>query len=68
MFALGLLSKFGMGLIHGDANTRQLHNGYTGSGADLAFALCSLTALLAGELAERYLFFTACVPPRMPGA
>ena len=60
-FNLGLLGGFLLPILW-------LHNGYSGSGGDLAFALCSLTALLAGELAERYLFFTACVPPRMPGA
>jgi DMSO reductase anchor subunit len=31
--------------------------------------LCSLTlAIVAGELIERYLFFTAAVSPKMPGA
>lgn len=38
----------------------------TGAGAmmtSLAFAFC-----VAGELAERYLFFRVVVPPRMPGA
>ena len=35
---------------------------------DLALALAILAAVLAGEWLERYLFFTACVPPRMPGA
>jgi formate dehydrogenase iron-sulfur subunit len=29
----------------------------------MLFAAC-----LAGELVERYLFFTACAAPRMPGA
>ncbi|MBW8887125.1 MAG: dimethyl sulfoxide reductase anchor subunit [Fibrobacteres bacterium] len=35
---------------------------------DLILALSILAAVLAGEWLERYLFFTACVPPRMPGA
>jgi formate dehydrogenase iron-sulfur subunit len=35
---------------------------------DLVLALSILAAVLAGEWLERYLFFTACVPPRMPGA
>jgi DMSO reductase anchor subunit len=30
-------------------------------------ALCALTALIGGETAERYLFFTAVVRPRLPG-
>ena len=37
-------------------------------GGDLALALAILALLAAGEWLERYLFFTACVPPRMPGA
>ncbi len=46
-----------------------LYRGYTGTGSfDPAMSLCILCALLAGEGLERYLFFTACVPPRMPGA
>ncbi|MDQ3000723.1 MAG: dimethyl sulfoxide reductase anchor subunit [Fibrobacterota bacterium] len=46
-----------------------LYRGYTGSGsADAIFAIAALLLLLAGECLERYLFFTACVPPRMPGA
>jgi DMSO reductase anchor subunit len=36
--------------------------------ADLALASAILACVLAGEWLERYLFFTACVPPRMPGA
>jgi hypothetical protein len=35
---------------------------------DLILALSILAAVVAGEWLERYLFFTACVPPRMPGA
>lgn len=38
-----------------------------GSG-DLALAGAILAFVLAGEWLERHLFFTACVPPRMPGA
>ena len=46
-----------------------LYRGYTGTGSfDPVMSLCILCALLAGEGLERYLFFTACVPPRMPGA
>jgi formate dehydrogenase iron-sulfur subunit len=45
-----------------------LYRGYAGSGADLIFASAVLMLVLAGECLERYLFFTACVPPRMPGA
>jgi formate dehydrogenase iron-sulfur subunit len=35
---------------------------------DLVLASAILACVLAGEWLERYLFFTACVPPRMPGA
>ncbi len=35
---------------------------------DLVLASAILLLVLAGEWLERYLFFTACVPPRMPGA
>jgi hypothetical protein len=35
---------------------------------DLILAFAILAAVLAGEWLERYLFFTACVPPRMPGS
>jgi DMSO reductase anchor subunit len=46
-----------------------MYRGYTGTGPfDPAMSLCILMALLAGECLERFLFFTACVPPRMPGA
>ena len=37
-------------------------------GGDLALALAVFALVSAGEWLERYLFFTACVPPRMPGA
>jgi hypothetical protein len=37
-------------------------------GWDLGLALAVATLVLAGEFLERFLFFTACVPPRMPGA
>ena len=33
-----------------------------------AMVLLSFAVLLAGELMERYLFFTAVVAPKMPGA
>ncbi|MDB5048979.1 MAG: molybdopterin oxidoreductase [Fibrobacteres bacterium] len=46
-----------------------LYRGYTGMGsADVVFAATALALILAGECLERYLFFAACVPPRMPGA
>jgi Fe-S-cluster-containing dehydrogenase component/DMSO reductase anchor subunit len=45
-----------------------LYHGYTGTGFDVIFAALAATLLLAGECLERYLFFAACVPPRMPGA
>lgn len=45
-----------------------LYRGYAGTGADAAFAAAALALILAGECLERYLFFAACVPPRMPGA
>lgn len=46
-----------------------LYNGYSGAGlADVFFASAVVILVLAGECLERYLFFTACVPPRMPGA
>jgi formate dehydrogenase iron-sulfur subunit len=35
---------------------------------DLILASFLFALVLAGEWMERYLFFTACVPPRMPGA
>jgi formate dehydrogenase iron-sulfur subunit len=46
-----------------------LYRGYSGSGAfDPTMSLIVLGSLLIGECLERYLFFSACVPPRMPGA
>ena len=36
-------------------------------GAPLAFALVALPLVVAGELLERRLFFTAVAAPRMPG-
>jgi DMSO reductase anchor subunit len=36
-------------------------------GAPLALAFVALPLLVAGELLERRLFFTAVVAPRMPG-
>ena len=46
-----------------------LHRGYTGTASlDAILAIAIALLLLSGELLERYLFFTACVPPRMPGA
>jgi Fe-S-cluster-containing dehydrogenase component/DMSO reductase anchor subunit len=46
-----------------------LYHGCAGAGAaDTLFSLACLALILAGECLERYLFFTACVPPRMPGA
>lgn len=46
-----------------------LYRGFTGTGSfDPVMSLIVLAALVAGECLERYLFFTACVPPRMPGA
>jgi hypothetical protein len=35
---------------------------------DMVLASAIFALVLAGEWLERYLFFTACVPPRMPGA
>ena len=45
------------------------HDRQDASGAILSHALVigQFAALLAGELLERYLFFTAVVAPRMPG-
>jgi hypothetical protein len=40
----------------------------TSPGWDLGLALFVVALVLAGECLERFLFFTACVPPRMPGA
>jgi Fe-S-cluster-containing dehydrogenase component/DMSO reductase anchor subunit len=34
---------------------------------DFGLALAVAGLVIAGELLERYLFFTTCVPPRMPG-
>lgn len=46
-----------------------LYRDRAGFGAgDLILSLSILAAVVAGEWLERYLFFTACVPPRMPGA
>jgi DMSO reductase anchor subunit len=39
----------------------------TSSAWDLGLALAVAGLVIAGELLERYLFFTTCVPPRMPG-
>jgi DMSO reductase anchor subunit len=36
--------------------------------APLPWALAALTALIAGELLERNLYFAAAAAPRMPGA
>ena len=36
-------------------------------GSTAAAATLALAALVAGELTERYLFFTAVVRPKMPG-
>jgi formate dehydrogenase iron-sulfur subunit len=61
-FNLGLLGGFLLPILW-------LYRGYAGAGAfDVAMAAAIAVLLLAGEIAERYLFFTACVPPRMPGA
>ncbi|MFI5455985.1 MAG: DmsC/YnfH family molybdoenzyme membrane anchor subunit [Isosphaerales bacterium] len=38
-----------------------------GAGATAAAAVLALAASIAGEMAERYLFFTAVVRPKMPG-
>jgi hypothetical protein len=46
-----------------------LYRGRSAFGAgDLALALILAACVLAGEWLERSLFFTACVPPRMPGS
>lgn len=46
-----------------------LYHGYAGAGmGDVLLAAAVMILVLAGECLERYLFFTACVPPRMPGA
>ncbi|MDB5105607.1 MAG: putative anaerobic reductase component [Fibrobacteres bacterium] len=46
-----------------------LYRGFAGTGpADALLSVSVLALLLAGECLERYLFFSACVPPRMPGA
>lgn len=39
----------------------------TAPGWDLVLAITCLALVATGEILERYLFFTACVPPRMPG-
>ncbi len=39
-----------------------------GAAAGAAAAVLALAVSIAGEMAERYLFFTAVVRPRMPGA
>jgi formate dehydrogenase iron-sulfur subunit len=62
--------RFNLGLLGGLVlPVLFLYRGFTGLGSfDFMMSICILTALLAGECLERYLFFTACVPPRMPGA
>ena len=61
-FAGGVVLPWMLISLHGQASV--------GNGRDwfLALAAVSLFALtLIGELCERYLFFTAVVPPKMPG-
>jgi DMSO reductase anchor subunit len=38
-----------------------------GAGGPIALAVAALALVVAGELLERRLFFTAAVAPRMPG-
>ncbi len=46
-----------------------IYRGYTGTDIfDFVMSLIVLATLIIGELLERYLFFTTCVPPRMPGS
>jgi DMSO reductase anchor subunit len=64
------LWRFNTGLVGGFLlPVLWLYNGYAGAGLpDFFFAAAVMILVLAGECLERYLFFTACVPPRMPGA
>lgn len=41
--------------------------GFMDAGNDFWFALAACTLCVVGELTERYLFFRAVVPPKMPG-
>jgi DMSO reductase anchor subunit len=65
-------ARFALGLLGGVVMPAMLLSGAaTASGAGIAqFATMTgllFVANLAGELLERYLFFTACAAPRMPG-
>jgi hypothetical protein len=63
-FALGLLGGVMMPLfiLNQTAEAGDVAGAEFVGAASLLFAAC-----LAGELLERYLFFTACAAPRMPG-
>ncbi len=66
------LARFAVGILGGIVTPILLLDGLAGGGQNLlAFTLVTgmlFGACLIGELLERYLFFTACAAPRMPGA
>ena len=62
-FALGLLGGVMMPLVL----LKQAAGGSAGSVEFVGATGVLFVACLAGELLERYLFFTACAAPRMPG-
>ncbi len=44
-----------------------LYHGFATGPFQIVFCLGLLSLLIAGECLERFLFFTTCIPPRMPG-
>jgi Fe-S-cluster-containing dehydrogenase component/DMSO reductase anchor subunit len=67
------LARFALGLLGGVVMPALLLNGLPTLSETALAQFTATTALLfaaclAGELLERYLFFTACAAPRMPGA
>jgi len=45
-----------------------IHLGFGAGAGDALLGVSILALVIAGDLLERFLFFTACVPPRMPGS
>jgi DMSO reductase anchor subunit/ferredoxin len=67
------LARFALGVLGGIILSLMLANraaGLSDGASFIEFAVMSgllFTACLGGELLERYLFFTSCAAPRMPG-
>ena len=66
------LARFALGLLGGVLMPLFLLNGFANLSSATLVQFMATSALLfgaclAGELLERYLFFTACAAPRMPG-